>query len=103
MEADEKSIDLFTTRVRQMILQYNDLEQQNVALNASMAEQKARISQLETQLARLQSDYDNLKVVRMLAITDGDMASAQKRLARLIRNVDKCITLVSGHKENEEE
>ena len=28
-------------------------------------------------------------------ITDGDMESAQKRLAKLIRNVNKCITLLS--------
>ncbi len=95
MEADEKSIDLFTTRVRQMILQYNDLKQHNAALNDTISEQKARISQLETQLEMLRREYNNLKVARMVEITNGDMASAQKRLAKLIRDVDKCITLVS--------
>lgn len=95
MEADCKSIDLFTTRVRQMILQYNELKQRNAALDAKVAEQNGRISQLETQLAQLRASYDNLKVARMVEITDGDMASAQKRLAKLIRDVDKCITLVS--------
>lgn len=99
MEADEKSIDLFTTRVRQMILQYNELKQRNVELDSALGKQKERISQLEKQLECLRADYNNLKVARMVEITDGDMASAQKRLAKLIRDVDKCITLVSESKE----
>lgn len=99
MEADYKSIDLFTTRVRQMILQYNDLKQQNAALSATVGEQKAHIGQLEAQLTRLRSDYNSLKMARMVEITDGDMATAQKRLSKLIRDVDKCITLVSESKE----
>ena len=36
MEADAKSIDLFTTRVRQMILQYEELRGHNAALNATI-------------------------------------------------------------------
>lgn len=99
MEADQKSIDLFTTRVRQMILQYTELKEQNAALSAFIDEQKARIGQLEAQNEKLRGDYDRLKVARMVEITDGDMASAQKRLAKLIRDVDKCITLVSEGRE----
>lgn len=95
MEADAKSIDLFTTRVRQMILQYEELKKRNAQLDAQIGEQAVRISSLEAQLAQLRGDYNNLKFVRMLAITDGDMTAAQKRLAKLIRDVDKCITLVS--------
>lgn len=99
MEADSKSIDLFTTRVRQMILQYKDLKHQNAALSATVDGLKARISQLEAQNATLRSEYDSLKLARMVEITDGDMASAQKRIAKLIRDVEKCITLVSERKE----
>ena len=64
MEADYKSIDLFTTRVRQMILQYNELKQRNAALDAKVAEQNGRIGQLEEQLVQLRASYDNLKVAR---------------------------------------
>lgn len=99
MEADSKSIDLFTTRVRQMILQYKDLKRQNAALSATVDGLKAQISQLEAQNATLRSEYDSLKLARMVEITDGDMASAQKRIAKLIRDVEKCITLVSERKE----
>ena len=98
MEADEKSIDLFTTRVRQMILQYEELRGHNVALNATVEGLRARISQLEAQISQLQNDYKSLKMARMVEIANGDMENAQKRLAKLIRDVDKCITLVSEGK-----
>lgn len=95
MEADVKSIDLFTTRVRQMILQYNELKDKNSELNATINKQTERISQLEAQLEQMRNDYNSLKTARMVEITDGDMETAQKRLAKLIRDVDKCITLIS--------
>lgn len=95
MEADHKSMELFTTRVRQMILQYDELRKQNDVLQATVEEQKKRVGMLETQLQQLRGDYDSLKLARMVTITDGDMEAAQKRIARLIRQVDKCITLLS--------
>lgn len=94
MEADSNSINLFTTRVRQMILQYNELKERNTALQATIDSHAAKVDALEKQLAQLRADYDSLKLARMVAITDGDMETAQKRIARLIRQVDKCITLL---------
>ena len=43
----------------------------------------------------MRNDYNSLKMARMVEITNGDMESAQKKLAKLIRDVDKCITLIS--------
>jgi hypothetical protein len=34
-------------------------------------------------------------MARMLEITDGDLEGAKKRIAKLIRDVNKCITLLS--------
>lgn len=95
MEADVKTIDLFSTRVRQMILQYNALKQDNAGLREQLSQSDARIGELEAQLQQMRNDYNSLKMARMVEITSGDMESAQKRLAQLIRSVDKCITLVN--------
>lgn len=95
MDANSRELTLFTTRVRQMILQYKDMEAQNASLRELIGESNERIKQLEEQLAQARNDYESLKMARMLEITDGDMLTAQKRMAKLIRDVDKCITLVS--------
>lgn len=99
MEAESKTINQFATRVRQMILQYQSVTKQNEDLCRLVAEQQERIAKLEDQLQQQRNDYESLKLARMVEITDGDMQSAQKRLAKLIRDVDKCITLVNEKQE----
>ena len=88
MNADEKTIALFTTRVRQLILEYNKINEENGKL-------RAILEKTEGQLAQARNDYESLKMARMVEITNGDLESAQKKLLKLIRDVNKCITLVS--------
>ena len=95
MDANEKTLTLFTTRIRQMILLYKDTKKDNNELYAMVDARDARIKQLEAQLTQTQQDYNSLKMTKMIEITDGHMESAQKRLAKLIREVDKCIKLLS--------
>ena len=95
MDANEKTLNAFTTRVRQMILQYNETKHENAELYAMVDERDSRIKELEAKLEQARRDYEMLKMAKMLEITDGDMESVQKRVSRLIRDVNKCITLLS--------
>ncbi len=95
MDANEKVIDTFATRVRQMILQYHDVVKENSELYAMVDERDARIRQLEGQVRQLQNDYKSLKTARMLEVSNGDLDAARKTINKLVRDVDKCITLLS--------
>ncbi|MBP7857417.1 MAG: hypothetical protein KAZ98_06065 [Prevotella sp.] len=95
MDAAEKTINTFATRVRQMILQYQALKKENAELYALVDERDGQIAKLEAQLRQQKSDYDTLKMAKMLEVTDGDLEGAKKRVAKLIRDVNKCITLMS--------
>ena len=95
MTANEKTLNVFTTRVRQMILQYKATRKENEELYAMVDERDAKIKQLEAQLTQAHNDYNSLKMARMLEVTDGDVEKAQKSLQSLIRDVNKCITLLS--------
>lgn len=95
MDANEKTLTAFTTRVRQMILQYSDLKMENSELYAMVDERDAQIKDLQKKLEQADREYQLLKMAKMLEVTDGDMESAQKRVAKLIRDVNKCITLLS--------
>ena len=95
MDANEKTLNAFTTRVRQMILQYSETKNENAELYAMVDERDSRIKELEAKLEQARRDYEMLKMAKMLEITDGDMESVQKRVSRLIRDVNKCITLLS--------
>lgn len=96
MDATEKIINTFATRVREMILHYQELRKEKQELQRMVSERDTRISELEVQLRQACNDYDSLKMARMVEISDGDMETAKKRLAKLIRDVNKCITLLSN-------
>lgn len=95
MNANEKILNTFATRVRQLILQYSSVKKENSELYAMVDERDQEILKLQKQLAQAQSDYKSLKLARMIEVSDGDMEVAQKRVAKLIRDVNKCITLLS--------
>lgn len=95
MNADEKTIALFTTRVRQLVLEYNKIKNENDRLRAMIDERDSALEKMEGQLAQVRNDYESLKMARMVEITNGDLESAQKKISKLIRDVNKCITLVS--------
>ncbi len=96
MADEDKILTLFTTRVRQMILQYNELKKENDELYAMVDLRDGEIKRLKASLEQAHKDYESLKTARMIEISDGDIDAAKRRLAGLIREVDKCITLLSG-------
>ena len=98
MNQNEKDLTVFQTRVRQMILRFQELKQENQELYALVDENEQIIDQLKAKLAQQERDYQSLKMARMLEITDGDLDGAKERLASLIRNVNKCITMLSDEK-----
>ena len=95
MDANEKNLTQFATRVRQVIFQYQTVQKQNADLNSQIEALDARIKELESQLQQAHIDYESLKMAKMIEISDGELDSAKKRLSKLIRDVNKCVTLLS--------
>lgn len=95
MSASEKTINTFATRVRQMLLKFEDIKHENAELYAMVDERDAKIKELQEKLTQAKHDYDSLKMAKMMTISDSDMETTQKRIAKLIRDVNKCITLLS--------
>ncbi|MBR3479186.1 MAG: hypothetical protein IKH32_00580 [Prevotella sp.] len=98
MTQSEKLLSTFQTRVRQMILRFQELKKEKADLYAMMEEKEQRIKELEEQLAQMQKDYDSLKMARMITIIDKDLDGAKERVARMIRDVNKCIAVLSDEK-----
>ena len=99
MTPNEKTIATFETRMRQMILRFQELKKENNDLYAQIEEDEKQMETLRQQLDQKQKDYEALKMARMISITDGDLQSAKYRLAKLIREVNKCIGILSDENE----
>lgn len=96
MDAKEEVLKTFTTRVRQLMLSYKELKDENAALKGQISARDEEIDGLKQRVERLTRDYDLLKTARMMQITDGDVEEARKRLNKLIRNVSKSLALLNG-------
>ena len=83
MSASEKTINTFATRVRQMILKFEDIKHENAELYAMVDERDAKIKELQEKLTQAKHDYDSLKMAKMMTISDSDMETTQKRIASL--------------------
>ena len=95
MNPNEKTLADFETRVRQMILQYQQLKKENMQLQQQIGEQATEIEELKARVTQADNDYNSLKMARMFEITDGNLEEAKERLSRMIRQVNKCITILS--------
>ena len=95
MTNNEKVLAQFAARIQQLILQYKDIKKENAELYAMIEGQEEKIKTLEDHLSQAQNDYQSLKIARMIEVSDVDVEKAQQRLAKLIRDVNKCITLLS--------
>ncbi|MCH4182383.1 MAG: hypothetical protein LKF48_04340 [Prevotella sp.] len=95
MDANEKILNTFTTRVRQMILHFDNLRKEILNLQSEIDQRDNRIKDLQIKLAQIQRDYENLKMAKMIEVSDSDLDGAKKKVATLLREVNKCITLLS--------
>ena len=98
MDSNEKVITQFETRVKQLILRYQDLKKENQELYAMVEKTEQEMKNLQAKLTQQENDYNALKMAKMMTITDGDLETAKARVQKLIREVNKCITLVSDEK-----
>ncbi|MBO5602353.1 MAG: hypothetical protein ILA07_11295 [Prevotella sp.] len=96
MAEENKILNLFTTRMRQLILQYKEVKEQNKELLSKLQMNERENERLKKQLEQAKNDYNSLKMARLVEVTDGDIESSKRRLSNMIREVNKCITLLGG-------
>ena len=94
----EKTIVEFQTKVRALILQFQNLKKENEELYAMLEKNEADVRQLRQQLLDKKQEFDAFKAAKLLEVSDGDIQSARERLAKLIRDVNKCIAVLSEQK-----
>ncbi len=96
MTQNEKTLATFEARVRQLILRFQELKKENEELYQMVDKNEQDIKTLQAKLAQSESDYETLKTARMMEITNGDLQGAKDRLSRMIREVNKCISMLQG-------
>lgn len=82
-----------------MLFRFQEMKKENEELWEQISKNEQEIKQLQAKLEQGQHDYNSLKMARMIEITDGDLEGAKERLSKLIRDVNKCIAILSDEEQ----
>lgn len=94
-EEDKKLLHTFEGKLRQLLFLYEELEKENLSLRKEIEAKNTEIDELKNSWKELETKYINLKSARILSINDNDLRDTKQRLAKLVREVDKCIALLN--------
>lgn len=95
-EEEERQLNIFEARFRHFLYQYDVLKQQNETLRQELLQKEGEIKTLEARCQQTETEYANLKAARIISINDNESRDTKQRLARLVREIDKCIALLNG-------
>lgn len=92
---DRQAMKQFEAKVRQVIAQFRVLKQENADLYTELESKEEDIKRLKAELTQSQNDYNNLKLAKMIEISDSDIKESKMKITRLVREVNKCISILS--------
>ena len=73
----------------------DELKQENADLKLLLGQKEEEIKLLEQSRKELEDRYTDLKMARTISLYDKDIKDTKQRLSSLVREVDKCIALLS--------
>ncbi len=83
-------------RVKQVMYLCDNLSVENLRLNTELQKNNQEKEELANQLEQLKQKYDSLKLARTITAATVDVDTAKSKLSDLVREVDKCINLLSS-------
>ena len=92
---EKKLLDTFETKVRHLLFLHEEEHHKAAQLTALLSEREEEIRSLKAENSELQRQYSNLKSALTISLDGGDVRETQKRLSKLVREVDKCIALLN--------
>lgn len=94
-DEEKRQLKIFDGKVRQLLQSYQVMQKENADLYVEMDRKDEEIARLKAELRQSQSDYSNLKLAKMIEISDSELKGAKQRISKLVREVNKCIGLLS--------
>lgn len=102
-ETERQSMKRFEAKVRQAIAQIRVLRQENADLYEELESKDEELKELKAELAKSKTDYNNLKLAKMIDISDTDIKESKLKISNLVREINKCINILSSDAEGDAE
>ncbi len=75
--------------------EYRSLQDQNAELKAELSRKHTDLMMAHQEVLELRKNYDHLRIARNLGVTDEDRNESKQRINKMVREIDKCLTLLN--------
>ena len=89
-------IDKLKERIQQLIEAYESERAERIRLESELDRSESQNAEYQKQITELERTIDNLKLADAFKAGNADNTEARKKIDRLIKEIDKCITLMEG-------
>ena len=83
-------------RIQQLIAIYEKERAERIRLEAELEKSESQNAEYAKQITELERTIDNLKLADAFKAGNADNTEARKKIDKLIKEIDKCITLIEG-------
>lgn len=95
-DVEKQTLNKFEEKVKGLINAYVALQRENTKLQESLEKKDEEIKSIQTKADQLKKDYNNLKLAKMIEISDTDFKEAKQKITYLVREVNACINLLNA-------
>ena len=89
-------LDTVKQKIKQLIAAYEAEKMERTRLQAELDQAKSENDAYRKQITELERTIDNLKLADAFKAGNADNTEARKKIDKLIKEIDKCITLMEG-------
>jgi chromosome segregation ATPase len=82
------------TRVRQLIMQQAQLQEELGKLRQQLDKKDEEILNLQIQNEELSQQYSRLKMAKYIDMADNDVKDMRGRIRTMVRDIDRCISML---------
>lgn len=90
----EKLILRLETRIRQLIMQEENLRKEQERLQKQLNEKDDEILNLQIQNEELKQQYRHLKMAKYIDMADDDVKDMRSRIRTMVHDIDRCISML---------
>ena len=94
-EEHDKLLVNLEVRIKQVMFLCDSLKEENGRLKSELHLKEKQVERAMNDLRQLKAKYDGLKTARTITAASVDVEIAKDKLSKLVREVDKCINLLT--------
>lgn len=95
-DAEKQYLKNFDAKVRNLIVSYVALQKENSELYEMLDKKDEEIKSIQAQAEQYKKEYENLKLAKMIEISDADFKNAKQRITYMVREVNACINMLNA-------